>query len=256
MRTLPLRQSMGSSPHTRGALRRDTSRRSASWNHPRIRREHPVEHDHDLADPGIIPAYAGSTYNRSNNALCIQGSSPHTWGARRAAASAPAYRRDHPRIRGEHQGHPERPHGHQGIIPAYAGNTNPSKQFVILSEGSSPHTRGTPASTAATPRSAWDHPRIRGEHDGPSGRAGAGPGIIPAYAGNTHPAFHPLCRDGDHPRIRGEHPPRRVLDANLPGIIPAYAGNTPTRAASTAVTRGSSPHTRGTPCPCDGTHRQ
>jgi len=131
-------------------------------------------------------------------------------------------------------------------------------------QGSSPHTRGAPATWrgrnhdvriipayagstrpgAVPSREGWDHPRIRGEHARTSGarerRAGSSPhtrgarssrrrlskalGIIPAYAGST--AYNALQRPGwgDHPRIRGEH---------------ARRGRTgPGRA-------GSSPHTRG-----------
>ena len=130
--------------------------------------------------------------------------------------------------------------------------------------GSSPHTRGAPASglrvwgrrgiipayagsTDATyPFGLWypDHPRIRGEHliigmarSSPSGSSphtrgapvrGDDPpqewGIIPAYAGSTCRGGRARSNTRDHPRIRGEH----ASIANL-----------------AAVRRGSSPHTRG-----------
>ena len=255
---------MGSSPHTRGARRRNRR-----------------------PDRGcrIIPAYAGSTifahvssvrrpdhprirgehWGHGGPGRGPRGSSPHTRGApvrRHPAGGAeriiPAYagsttsctwrRRgtgDHPRIRGEHttvyertieqegssphtRGAHQRPLGrHQiwGIIPAYAGSTSPHPWF---------------------PLSETDHPRIRGEHAHRSilevAREGSSPHtrgapptrfsgrpprrIIPAYAGSTH--WSGVCFDPgwDHPRIRGEHlPPLRLL----PGL------------------RGSSPHTRGAP---------
>ena len=132
--------STGSSPHTRGALscRPLRPRRhgiipayagstplrcdimTAGWDHPRIRGEHEVhirplqgvegssphtrgarsrERTHPT-HPGIIPAYAGSTFHMS---VCAVG----TW--------------DHPRIRGEHSG---------AAVPEQPG------------PGSSPHTRG------------------------------------------------------------------------------------------------------------------
>ena len=72
------------------------------------------------------------------------------------------------------------------------------------------------------------------------------PGIIPAYAGNTHGTVFLSLVEGDHPRVCGEHTagssditatlgssPRMrgtlgfheiILD--YAGIIPAYAGNT------------------------------
>ena len=69
--------------------------------------------------------------------------------------------------------------------------------------GSSPHTRGAPRR---------------------AGIAGAGDGIIPAYAGSTIDVLSRLHLMPDHPRIRGEHP------------RPYTAPCSP---------EGSSPHTRG-----------
>ena len=196
------------------------------------------------ASSGIIPAYAGST----------------------AASTPPTRSRwDHPRIRGEH------PHGVQlrvgvlgssphtrgalqkdllaraqrGIIPAYAGSTNPRAYERM------PHR---------------DHPRIRGEHNsyravcgeclgssphtrGARRGLGAQPsitGIIPAYAGSTIRGMEFAENSRDHPRIRGEHffnkgtflfdkgssPHTRGALAEFGqvecrrGIIPAYAGST------------------------------
>ena len=86
---------------------------------------------------------------------------------------------------------------------------------------------------------------MRGTHAGLPVRTVAS-GIIPAYAGNTRPAFPNRPTSWDHPRVCGEHgsgltfglfctgssPRMRGTPAagiNLPqgkGIIPAYAGNT------------------------------
>ena len=234
---------LGSSPHTRGAPKR-------AFKNARI--------------VGIIPAYAGSTFPltvargaaqdhpriRGEHELVVvghdepQGSSPHTRGAlgaggapARVAGIIPAYagstrkawsassvRRDHPRIRGEHD---------RGR-PAGAGGA-----------GSSPHTRGAPpipvkdridsriipAYAGSTPGSgtiagsSQDHPRIRGEHGllghahlsaqgssphtrgapGSPRLAGGGVRIIPAYAGSTSGRRRGCQARWDHPRIRGEH---------------------------------------------------
>ena len=133
----------------------------------------------------------------------------------------------------------------EGIIPAYAGNTDASSRSMATSR---------------------DHPRVCGEHQ--SGwccmfcHMGSSPrmrgtripgvlrsrrsGIIPAYAGNTHTNNRRTCDAWDHPRVCGEHlyplsihaltmgsSPRmrgtpikdgRQIDGA--GIIPAYAGNT------------------------------
>ena len=132
-----------------------------------------------------------------------------------------------------------------GIIPAYAGNTSNVRNSMV---------------------SAWDHPRVCGEHavDTATGntQAGSSPrmrgtpqstrmapiitGIIPAYAGNT--VFITSAGEvyRDHPRVCGEHPDSPDSPASTMGssprmrgtpygkrsapcgrgIIPAYAGNT------------------------------
>ena len=138
-------------------------------------------------ESGIIPAYAGNTWNRQRQA-------------------SPCW--DHPRVCGEHAvlnsdalpftGSSPRMRGtllHHalalasgGIIPAYAGNT------CETCEGSSDggdhprvcgehgcnlyHRGGLPGSS----------PRMRGTHDVPWHNRRYG-GIIPAYAGNTNPRW-------------------------------------------------------------------
>ena len=193
----------GSSPHTRGALVCHEIPLGPVTDHPRIRGEHcwlkvPLSFHfgssphtrgarpaprHRRRPAGIIPAYAGST------------------GRRRSCESR---RRDHPRIRGEHDGDLSRishvagssPHtrgarqslavcrGVGGIIPAYAGSTSPA-----------------PAGQGPAP----DHPRIRGEHR----------------------RFHTrkYTTSGSSPHTRGAR--RRAAPVVYrQGIIPAYAGST------------------------------
>ena len=117
-----------------------------------------------------------------------------------------------------------------------------------------------------------------------------GPGIIPAYAGNTTQRVTGLDSVRDHPRVCGEHlglrTERKLKPGSSPrmrgtravskfdtlqsGIIPAYAGNTCERHCpasryrdhprvcgehildvfAVVLFRGSSPRMRGTP------HRQ
>ena len=133
--------------------------------------------------------------------------------------------------------------------------------------GSSPHTRGAPASWSGETMRDGDHPRIRGEHAiglyGCKTQPGSSPhtrgaryrplrlqdsaGIIPAYAGSTSPGTGWAAPGMDHPRIRGEHtympeagfpvtgssPHTRGAQADQvfgieeSRIIPAYAGSTP-----------------------------
>ena len=74
---------MGSSPHTRGALRARYPR-ACRWR--------------------IIPAYAGSTVEVAGREPFGGGSSPHTRGAPPHRRNRAPPRLDHPRIRGEHHG--------------------------------------------------------------------------------------------------------------------------------------------------------
>ena len=91
-----------------------------------------------------------------------------------------------------------------------------------------------------------------------------GLGLIPAYAGSTHPNGAESCCERAHPRLRGEHHVlgaiRRLDHGSSPltrgthatklrneypvGLIPAYAGNTPARDHKTQE-HGAHPRLRG-----------
>ena len=173
-------------------------------------------------------------------------------------------KKDHPRIRGEHDRGASAPRAGLRIIPAYAGSTikglwdgiksgdHPrirGEHMLLpivtkITGGSSPHTRGAHFVGRPPGEDHMDHPRIRGEHQihlnstgdirgsSPHTRGAHRPArsrghhkrIIPAYAGSTSAHSRTPGSSSDHPRIRGEH---SVPDA-------------PPRAFP-----GSSPHTRG-----------
>ena len=233
----------GSSPHTRGAR----SLRRSSF--PDIR---------------IIPAYAGSTL-RGEPARRILGDHPRIRGEHTDSGPFhDVSLGSSPHTRGAPAPSPSRPRRRR-IIPAYAGSTEPPRGADVGEwdhprirgehtsgcvtrsslTGSSPHTRGArrsssrwstrrgiiPAYAGSTPwrcpsaDSAWDHPRIRGEHITVTAEAdgvkGSSPhtrgarhdvvvwlvhvGIIPAYAGSTRAQHSVPEARRDHPRIRGEH---------------------------------------------------
>ena len=73
--------------------------------------------------PGIIPAYAGSTKAPIVASKLLTGSSPHTRGAPLTVVRSSYAVSDHPRIRGEHSVLAQVDGGDDGIIPAYAGST-------------------------------------------------------------------------------------------------------------------------------------
>mgnify|MGYP000946104962 CR=1 FL=1 len=173
---------------------------------------------------------------------------------------------DHPRIRGEHTIDDRR---------------------RILTNGSSPHTRGalhartghrliswiipayagsTPTEAKASPRRSGSSPHTRGALAKRNAAADWGR-IIPAYAGSTQARSASPWRWRDHPRIRGEHvllslSPRRQRGSSphtrgaLPcrtgrtgvwRIIPAYAGSTSPVAGHRAGGRDH-PRIRGEHC--------
>ena len=159
-------ETMGSSPHTRGAppMRRTAG---STWrDHPRIRGEHVRAARVGHVEVGIIPAYAGSTPVPTFAMTLAWGSSPHTRGAPPRSQGRARRGGDHPRIRGEHVSRRAELREVYGIIPAYAGSTHDHAMDVSGSVGSSPHTRGAPSSQKGVNVRLRDHPRIRGEHGG------------------------------------------------------------------------------------------
>ena len=215
----------GSSPHTRGAHRHPSAQQPHRRDHPRIRGEHAPTTKSTIIPPGIIPAYAGSTWNRIRRDFPDVGSSPHTRGAPPAPGRGCGMAGDHPRIRGEHRGQPHQRGPRDRIIPAYAGSTRYQLSMALSAMGSSPHTRGAPSNGPRIRSAISDHPRIRGEH--------------------SHSTCSSLLLSVDHPRIRGEHVRTPMAQIQCSGIIPAYAGSTRKRDNGLVLTTGSSPHTRG-----------
>ena len=128
------------------------------------------------------------------------------------------------RARGALPGRSER-QLHAGTIPACAGSTPITNPMLY---------------------DRWDHPRVRGEHEGvesianlakgPSPRARGAhlsdthlmmlAGTIPACAGSTVRSAGSVYVTGDHPRVRGEHPGPVREPGRLRGTIPACAGST------------------------------
>ena len=111
---------------------------------------------------------------------------------------------------------------------------------------------------------------MRGEHALRQFGDTGGRGIIPACAGSTgiltgdskmgkgsspHArgarVFLRICRRScrDHPRMRGEHRDLALRHGVAKRIIPACAGSTYGWSIDEFISIGSSPHTRGAPCP-------
>ena len=151
----------------------------------------------------------------------------------------------------------------QGIIPALAGNTCPTRQHPATTKDH-PRSRGEYGCHGSSfPGFGGSSPLSRGIH-GEEDREGPIRRIIPALAGNTQPIKNDRIPGWDHPRSRGEYclgwgclaaeKGSSPLSRGIPtvtakpngsgGIIPALAGNTlPWRVVS--VTRPDHPRSRG-----------
>ena len=202
--------------------------RASRRDHPRLRGEHCWMLEMSVPILGSSPLARGAR-GRHGRCRALPGIIPACAGSTPPPCSSTRRGRDHPRLRGEHalvrmarapalgssplargarQARPVRG-GRPGIIPACAGST-----WVAH----------------AAPRSARDHPRLRGEHtnsinlfqrnmgSSPLARGAqrgvrldaVGVGIIPACAGSTGSRTRRRSRCRDHPRLRGEH------NANVP----------------------------------------
>ena len=173
---------------------------------------------------GIIPAYAGSTYQLYHYNRLAE---------------------DHPRLRGEHLVVYLCLYLLIGIIPAYAGSTR-WRPTSCRSCQDHPRLRGEHMEALFGEATAkGSSPLTRGAQS--TNHMCLQPnGIIPAYAGSTSASSPPSSSRPDHPRLRGEHwmyvdepsgqsgsspltrgaPYLRTALSCASGIIPAYAGST------------------------------
>ena len=192
---------MGSSPLTRGKLRR------------RSRRPPPSR---------LIPAHAGKTWKQTRRrpsdsahprsrgensmigpaACCRVGSSPLTRGKRAWALRWFPTRR---------------------LIPAHAGKTSPPSSGRPLSRAH-PRSRGeNTTGEELMARTGGSSPLTRGKLDFEAGRRGGG-GLIPAHAGKTILFFLVFGFCEAHPRSRGENVQRGQSHASRAGSSPLTRG--------------------------------
>ncbi len=155
-------QSLRITPACAGNTAYCCGRSTVSWDHPRVRGEHPG-HRPGCAGGGGSPPRARGTRPRNAGATLRGRITPACAGNTISRCPYAPWSADHPRVRGEHagtpqlasfdQGSPPRARGtpfrgvlpqiQAGITPACAGNTSPSVELYY--DGA-------------------DHPRVRGEH--------------------------------------------------------------------------------------------
>ena len=156
-------------PACAGSTRRRRSPRGCSRDHPRMRGEHvpfcamfvswvgssphargaPGDSVADAGDDGIIPACAGSTPLVSASIASV---------------------RDHPRMRGEHLVLVSSVSVLAGSSP-HARGAQPAEVRRPVVHGIIPACAGSTSCPYRSCSAAWDHPRMRGEHRGPTSTA-------------------------------------------------------------------------------------
>ena len=217
----------GSPPHARGAQRdrllaglggritpacagstRSTGARGyIRSDHPRMRGEHGATSAAGWRATGS-PPHARGARERDGRVVEDRRITPACAGSTVHYSRRQQAMRDHPRMRGEHDGSRSPKQAAVGSPPHARGaprNELPSK----------PPQRITPACAGSTATSrrrtgdTWDHPRMRGEHTG-----------CPTPRASTH---------GSPPHARGAHP-LRSRQIQPAWITPACAGSTVTLA--------------------------
>ena len=155
----------------------------ALWDHPRLRGEYNSFRRLPTVQPGITPACAGNT------------------------GFLVAVRRineDHPRLRGEYIHSRPMKFGRRGSPPLARGIRRLCNRYSVY-KGITPACAGNTWQSRRLLRSAWDHPRLRGEY--------------------TFLLLANMTISGSPPLARGIHCPC-LLPLPATGITPACAGNT------------------------------
>ena len=254
----------GSSPRARGAHRRPSAQRRVAgiipacagstvlgWparcsrrDHPRVRGEHPAVQTARRGPAGSSPRARGALETGKSGGT-VEGIIPACAGSTPTCWALSTSRRDHPRVRGEHACPPGGLVIDPGSSPRARGAL-PHAARQLPERGIIPACAGSTSTATRANSSAWDHPRVRGEHvcspifstryGGSSPRARGArrtcdrtsyrQGIIPACAGSTTARLPCWCsRWGSSPRARGARS-LHLRGDDREGIIPACAGST------------------------------
>ena len=193
----------GSSPHVRGALALISLTDSGSRDHPRMCGEHHGSRAGSSLVLGSSPHVRGAR-RRWGRFRCPRGIIPACAGSTRAKRTGTPYRRDHPRMCGEHILRGLQFRGLQGSSPHVRGAPQDDLTTSIMT-GIIPACAGSTCATPQTYNRQRDHPRMCGEH--------------PLWL-----LEHDL-NVGSSPHVRGALAQGPVVGVHR-GIIPACAGST------------------------------
>ena len=234
----------GAHPRSRGENNRGpTGDLSPLGSSPLTRGKQGEDLDH-AASSGLIPAHAGKT-SAPTRSYSEAGAHPRSRGENtRLRAARTVSAGSSPLTRGKHLPQPGRT-APQRLIPAHAGKTDVPSTAATPSRAH-PRSRGENSPTGgATVLSEGSSPLTRGKLY-PSVQFRALRGLIPAHAGKTRSTASSTRSPPAHPRSRGENRcaclgvrvvpgsspltrGKRELfgaDAERRGLIPAHAGKT------------------------------
>ncbi len=115
---------LGTTPACAGSTTAPSCRRTASWDHPRVRGEHPKSMSASWSRRGPPPRARGA-HRRHTQGPRRAGTTPACAGSTPGPSAGARCAGDHPRVRGEHQPGLQLGRDGEGTTPACAGSTGP-----------------------------------------------------------------------------------------------------------------------------------
>ena len=157
------KQAIGIIPACAGSTRPRPPHTCRPRDYPRMRGEHTSPSWHRPPSPESSPHVRGAP-DLLAAPLVGLGIIPACAGSTRASPPTGRLTGDHPRMRGEHCTPSACRRRGRGSSP-HARGARRVKPHLVVARGIIPACAGSTASVWVVPSSAWDHPRMRGEHD-------------------------------------------------------------------------------------------
>ena len=211
--------------------------------HPHLRGAYACPGQDSFVDFRFIPTYVGHTFEDLCPSARVGGSSPPTWGIRRAGSPPILRRTVHPHLRGAYggvcrvygmgggsspptwgiQGRVIRVFVELRFIPTYVGHTQLILPFAIALSVH-PHLRGAYLTEIRrTHRTGGSSPPTWGiRRTGQSGVQAVR--FIPTYVGHTPHGPRTFCRAPVHPHLRGAYTSTSINSFNASGSSPPTWG--------------------------------
>ena len=256
------RRRRGNTPACAGITAEVTPNRPLPTEHPRVRGDHFVQVDAGASDDGTPPRARGSLLVVRRRGWVL-GNTPACAGITGAPSVPMPCRREHPRVRGDHQ----QPVAGAAVVagtPPRARGSRLGRDRTHRARGNTPACAGITRRARGRSQRAWEHPRVRGDHVSrpapipittgtpPRARGSRGGGLrlppdggnTPACAGITARAARTTAHTAEHPRVRGDH----IAAVTIPDMT---IGTPPRARGSRSARRATGQRPRNTPA-CAG----